>query len=72
MYCFRPPGNCTTGICPAHILSLMAQVVNPMYAAAAFKGIRRGVIGLEIPCAVFISIFPVRFAMVCPVCARLF
>jgi len=67
-----PPGKRTTGISPAQIRSRIAQVVNPRYSAAFFKDISRGHIGLTIPCAVFFSIIPIRFAMLCLFCAYQF
>jgi len=65
MYNFLPPGNCTTGINPCHILSLIAQVVSPKYSAACLSGKRRGDIGFGIPCASE-CLMPSRFAMLCP------
>lgn len=51
MNCFLPPGNRTTGMSPAHILSLKLQTDKPSHAAASFSGNNRGALGLSIQCA---------------------
>ena len=49
-YIFRPPGKRTTGISPAHILSLMPQTVRPSHAAASLSGKSLGTVGLQALC----------------------
>ena len=72
MNIFRPPGKRTTGMSPAQTRSRIAQVVNPSHSAAFFNGKRRGHEGLDILCADFFSVIPLRFKQLCPYCARIF